>query len=192
MAVSTRDRLIEAGNDLFYRDGFHAVGLDRIIAAVGTTKTTFYNHFESKEDLALAVVRMRDARWRTRFPELLRERAGEDPVGRLREVFGVWRDWFNNVHFQGCIFIHACSEFPDPRDPVHQAAKANADALCQHVRDLAAAAGAEDPAGFAEQFKIIMQGSIVVEVIDRRNEAASTAARLADALIERELPLAAD
>lgn len=183
-----RERLIAAGLDLFYQSGFHAVGLDRILHEVGTTKTTFYNHFESKDALALACVQARDERWRKRFPSLLRERAGDDPIAQLREVFELWKDWFSHVHFNGCVFIHACSEFPSPDDPCHRVARGNVNALRDIVADLAREAGIDDFDGFAEQFKVLMQGAIVIEVIDRDNRAAETAGRLASLLIERSLP----
>lgn len=189
MSESTRDRLISVGLDLFYQHGFHAVGLDRIIDRAETTKTTLYKYFESKEELALACIRARDARWRTRFPELLRERAGEDPVAQLLEVFGLWKDWFSDIHFNGCLFIHACSEFPSPNDPCHMAARENVEALRRVVEGLAEAAGVENAGEFADQFKLLMQGAIVIEVIDRENRAAETAERLAKLLIEHSLPL---
>lgn len=185
---STRDRLIEVGLDLFYQRGFHAVGLDQILAEVGTTKTTFYKYFESKEALALACIQTRDASWRERFPRLLRERAGDDPIDQLHEVFNLWRDWFSNIHFNGCIFVHACSEFPNPNDPCHIAAAGNVNALRDIIADLADEAGLEDPEGFAEQYKLIMEGAIITEVIDRKNTAAATAGKIAAALIERAMP----
>ncbi len=181
----TRERLIAAGLHLFYQRGFHATGLDQVLTEVGTTKTTFYKHFESKEDLALACIRRRDERWRARLPQLLRERAGPDPIDQLREIWGVWRDWFADIAFNGCLFIHACSEVPDPRDPCHVAARANVDALRGIVRGLAEEGGLDDPAGFAHQFGLLMQGAIIYEVIDREGNAAQTAARIGELLIER-------
>lgn len=181
----TREKLIAAGLDLFYQHGFHALGLDRILDAVGTTKTTFYKYFESKEALALACIERRDESWRKRLPQLLRERGGEDPIDQLRAVWSVWRDWFDDIHFNGCLFIHACSEFPDPNDPCHQAAWANVDALRGIVRDLAEQAGLNDPEAFAQEYGLLMQGAIIMEVIDRRNTAADTAGRVGEMLIER-------
>ena len=55
MASTTRERLIEAAQTEFYQGGFQAVGLDAILRVVGVTKTTFYKHFESKDDLIVAV-----------------------------------------------------------------------------------------------------------------------------------------
>ena len=181
----TREKLIAAGLDLFYQHGFHALGLDRILDEVGTTKTTFYKYFESKEALALACIERRDEGWRKRLPQLLRERGGEDPIDQLKEVWSVWRDWFDNIHFNGCLFIHACSEFPDPNDPCHQAAWANVDALRDIVRDLARQAGLSDPDVFAQEYGLLMQGAIIMEVIDRRNTAADTAGRVGEMLIDR-------
>ena len=183
----TRENLIAAGLDLFYQQGFHATGLDQILAEVGTTKTTFYKYFESKDELALACIRRRDERWRERLPQLLRERGGEDPVAQLREVWTVWRDWFSDIAFNGCLFIHACSEFPDPNDPCHIAARANVEALRGIVRDLATRGGLDDPDGFARQYGLVMQGAIIYEVIDREGTAARTAAEIGELLIERHI-----
>lgn len=180
----TRERLIAAGLDLFYRQGFHATGLDQVLAEVGTTKTTFYTYFESKDELALACIQRRDEGWRRKLPELLLERAGEDPLDQLREIWGVWRDWFDDIAFDGCLFLHACSEFPDPNDPCHQAARANVDALRGIVRELAERGGLDDPDGFARRFGLLMQGAIIYEVIDREGTAAQTAAEIGEMLIE--------
>ena len=183
--LNARERLITAGLDLFYQRGFHAVGLDAVLEQAETSKTSFYNHFETKDDLALACIQKRDESWRVRFPALLRERAGDDPVDRLREVFRLWADWFSDIHFNGCLFIHACSEFPNPNDPCHIAAAGNVNALRDIVAGLAREAGFGEPEAFAEQYKLLMEGAIIVEVIDRKNEAAPTAGAIADVLIER-------
>ena len=53
---TTRKRLIEAAVRRFYRDGFRNVGIDQMYADVGISKTAFYKHFESKDDLMLAVL----------------------------------------------------------------------------------------------------------------------------------------
>ena len=182
-----RERLIESGLDFFYKDGFHATALDRILESAQTTKTTFYNHFESKDDLALACIQARDARWRGRFPELLQERAGSDPIAQLNEVFNLWQDWFNDIHFKGCLFIHACSEFPNPNEPCHIAARANTESIREMIANLATEAGITNPHLFAQRYFLVMQGAIVMEVIDRKNEAAATAANIAGTLLKSEL-----
>ncbi len=61
----TRERILFTALDLFYTHGFHEVGLDRILTAVGVTKTTFYNHFESRDHLILEALAVRDG-WEAR------------------------------------------------------------------------------------------------------------------------------
>ena len=55
-ALATRERILSAANELFYVHGYHATGLDRIIARAGVTKGNFYYYFKSKEALAAAVL----------------------------------------------------------------------------------------------------------------------------------------
>src|SRR3712207_5863670 len=82
-----RERLVAVAVELFYRRGFAAVGIDQVIAAAGVTKTTFYKHFESKDDLMVAAVRRRDE-WESRaWARAVREIAGDDdPKGQLLAV----------------------------------------------------------------------------------------------------------
>lgn len=55
-AQATRERILRAAEGLFHRHGYHATGLDRIIAEAGVTKGNFYYHFKSKEALAIASI----------------------------------------------------------------------------------------------------------------------------------------
>lgn len=54
----SRSRLIEAARQEFRRDGFRGTSVDRIAAAAGVAKQTFYNHFPSKEALFEEAIRL--------------------------------------------------------------------------------------------------------------------------------------
>ena len=72
MAVSKRDQLVDAALELFYRNGFNATGIDKIIAEAGVAKMTLYKHFKSKEELIQAALRRRDEKiqvWLMRYVE---------------------------------------------------------------------------------------------------------------------------
>jgi AcrR family transcriptional regulator len=140
-----RARLIHAAIELFYSHGFQAVGVDQIIAAAGVTKTTFYKHFESKDDLLVAAIRQRDE-WEIRaWTAAVRKMAGDDPRAQLLAFFDVLDIWFNAPDFRGCQFINAAAEFPNPHDPVHAVAAEHKRKNRDFFRDLAAAAGASIP-----------------------------------------------
>ncbi|MEK8106288.1 TetR/AcrR family transcriptional regulator [Micromonospora sp. M12] len=52
-----RLRLLTTATRIFYSEGIHSVGVDRIIAEAKVTRATFYRHFPSKDDLILAYLR---------------------------------------------------------------------------------------------------------------------------------------
>jgi len=181
--VTTRDRLIDASIDLFYRHGFHAVGIDRIIAEVGVTKTTFYNHFESKEELVIEAIRRRDA-WE--FEEWMNDieaLAGDDPREKLLAAFDVLDRWFNDEAYQGCLFLNAAVEFPSPHDPAHQAAAEHKQRVFRVIRDLARQVGLARPDDFTHQDLIIVEGAMVKRQVSFDNTSAKAAKCIAEMLL---------
>src|SRR5204863_8580751 len=76
---SGRERLVAAAIELFYRHGFGAVGVDQVIATAGVAKTTFYKHFEGKDDLMVAAVQRRDEWESAAWDRAVRKRAGDHP-----------------------------------------------------------------------------------------------------------------
>ncbi|MEP7762603.1 helix-turn-helix domain-containing protein [Sanguibacter sp. 25GB23B1] len=111
------EQLLAAASDLFYREGIHAVGVDAIAAAAGVTKKTLYDRFGSKEALAVAYLRRRDARWREHLEREL-EREQEGSVDRILAVFDVSGRWAVENSAKGCSAINAHAETSDPDDPV--------------------------------------------------------------------------
>jgi len=153
---NAKDRLINTAIDLFYDHGFHVVGLDRILAETGVTKTTFYKHFDSKDDLIVAAIERRDTWETTARNRAVLKMAGKDPARQLLALFDVLDLWFNHPEFKGCIFITAAVEFPDPRDPAHQAAAAYKKHSRDHFRDLAKQAGIAEPEIFADLYTTVL------------------------------------
>ncbi|MFC4070160.1 TetR/AcrR family transcriptional regulator [Actinoplanes subglobosus] len=116
MATSeARLRLLTTASGIFYAEGIHAIGVDRIIAEAKVTRATFYRHFPGKEDLVLAYLRSAD--------EAIR---GQVAAARtVREVAEAIADGIRSPGFRGCAFLNAVAEYPDPAHPVHQAVLAH-------------------------------------------------------------------
>jgi AcrR family transcriptional regulator len=55
-AAVTRTRIVDAALDLFAEQGFHGTSMREIASAAGLTGGSLYHHFDSKEDILLAVV----------------------------------------------------------------------------------------------------------------------------------------
>ena len=185
-----RERLVAAAIELFYRHGFGAVGVDQVIASAGVTKTTFYKHFEGKDDLMVAAVVRRDEWESAAWGRAVRKLAGDDPVKQLLAMWDVMDLWFNDPEFHGCIFMNAAAEFPNPHDPVHQAAAAYKRRVRDHFRDLAKSAGAQSASAetFADCYAALVEGALILRQTQSRNDAARVIRPGAEQLIRAYLP----
>jgi AcrR family transcriptional regulator len=187
-----RERLVAAAIELFYRHGFGAVGMDQVISAAGVTKTTFYKHFEGKDDLMLAALGRRDEWESEAWGRAVRKLAGDDPARQLLAMLDVIDLWFNDPEFRGCMFTNAAAEFPNPHDPIHKAAAANKRRTREQRRDLAMAAGAGPVAAetFADCFTALLEGALVLRLTHGRNDAARAVRPAVEHLISVYLPRA--
>jgi AcrR family transcriptional regulator len=187
-AKTGRERLVHVAIELVYAHGFQAVGVDQVIAAAGVSKTTFYKHFESRDDLLVAAIRTRD-QWESQgFNAALQKLAPDDPRAKLLAIFDVLDTWFNSPDFHGCQFINAAAEFPNPHDPVHAVAAEHKRKNRDMSRDLARAAGAADPESFADQYTALVEGTLVMRQIHGRNDAARVIKPAAAALVAQHIP----
>lgn len=182
---TTKDRIIDAATELFYSQGFHAVGLDRILDEVGVTKTTFYNHFESKDELIVSMLRKRDEVETGELMRQTRERAGDDPAARLLAVFDVLLEWFTEEGFRGCIFMNAAVAYPDEKDPIHVAAAAHGASLYDSIFALAKAAGVADPDLLTREALLLVAGAITARHVGGERDSAALARRTMETLLER-------
>lgn len=189
-ALTTREKLIQAGHEIFYREGFLTVGLDRLLNEVGCSKQTFYNHFESKDDLIVAVIDEHHRWWSSELRDRLQRAAGPDPRGQLLAMFDVMGEIMHEPEYHGCIFINAAVEFPQPHHPAHQSArKAKADGLAL-LEDLAERAGASDPRALAQEIDMIIEGALITHQVAPDCDVCGIARRAAETLLERYLPAA--
>jgi AcrR family transcriptional regulator len=183
----TRKRLIDAATKRFYRDGFRNVGIDQVLTDVGISKTAFYKHFESKEDLMLAVLKDHDLWMQQTFRQMVRERAGPSPFDQLRALFDVVEMVIESEDFQGCIFVNVSMEFPLPHEPAHVAAAASKRAMEEIVHELALQAGADDPLGLAQELCLVMEGAYVTRHVTGNPQTVAIARRVAGLVIDSHL-----
>ncbi|MBX7164758.1 MAG: TetR/AcrR family transcriptional regulator [Pirellulales bacterium] len=172
----------------FYRDGFRSVGIDQVIADVGISKTAFYKHFESKDDLMLAALELQNAWLQDTFHTMIRERGGPTAIGQLHAVLDVVDHIISTEGFHGCIFVNAAIEFPLPHEPAHIAAAENKQAIEDILNALAVEAGADDPRALAQELCLIMEGTYVTRHVTGNKLTIDVARRIASLLIASHCP----
>jgi AcrR family transcriptional regulator len=158
-AAPKRDQLVDCASRLFYRDGYHAVGIDTILREAEIAKMTLYHHFRSKEDLIVAALEQRSGEIAAELHAAL-EKAGASPRRRLLAIFDWYESWFRSPEFRGCAMLRAAGEYPEIGSPVHQAVirakQAGRDRLESILREL----GVPQPGAVAVQVDMLLQGAI--------------------------------
>ncbi len=111
--TGARQRLLEVAARLFYAEGIHAVGIDRIIAEAGVAKATLYAHFSGKEELVAAYLSERSDRWASDVAARVEPLPPGSPE-RVLAPFDLLAERVATPGYRGCPFINAAAEFPAP------------------------------------------------------------------------------
>ncbi|MDL5591740.1 TetR family transcriptional regulator [Bacillus subtilis] len=180
MASSKRDQLIDTALTLFYRDGFHATGIDRILAESGVAKMTLYKHFKSKDELIEAALQKRMEAPRERMAWALEHLP---PRTAILAVFEGLHGLLHEAEYHGCAFVNAAAEFHDRDHPIHRVAashKANAEA---HFRAALERLEVAEPARLARQLQYLLEGAITMAHIQGPGDQALEAGAAAEVLL---------
>ncbi len=149
-----RDRLLSTASRIFYAEGIHAVGIDRIVAEARVTRATLYRHFPGKEDLVLAHLAAADHAIREQVGKAVA--AGLPAAATLRAVSRGIADAIMSDGFRGCAFLNAAAEYPDPEHPVHRAVLAHRQWFLDTLTELLARIP-DAPAGPAARHYVMMR-----------------------------------
>lgn len=184
---SARDKVLDTARELFYREGFHIVGVDAVVAASGVAKTTLYRWFPSKDDLVLAVLDSRNDEFWAQW-----EATAERHAGRPREELVAQVRWISRYigsdESRGCTFLNAAAEFPDPAHAARDAVLRNKQTLRRKLLALCMAAGAADAALLADQLVLMIDGAFAGSQAFGRNGPAKTLPRAVQAVLDAGLP----
>jgi AcrR family transcriptional regulator len=179
---SARERLLAAANELFYAEGVHTVGIDRVIERAGVAKASLYGSFGSKEELVRAYLAHRSMTRRERITRHL-TRYG-DPRARILGVFDLMAETVAEPTFRGCAFVNASAEGPLEDNKVRQVCSDHRAWLRGLFTTLAGELGVADAKQVGGRLALLYDGAIVGASMDRNAEAVSDARAMAEALLD--------
>ena len=179
------ERILDAAYDLFSRHGTQTVGINAVVEHAGVAKRTLYRHFESKDELVVEFLRLREERWTKDWLQSEVEQRAASPEERLLAIFDVFHDWFQRDDLEGCAFINVLLEIDDRTSPVRQATVEHLAASASSSRRLLERLESPSPKSFARRWHILMKGSIV-SAQEGDLEAARRAQEVGRVLLERE------
>ncbi|MGF1622702.1 MAG: TetR/AcrR family transcriptional regulator [Rhodomicrobiaceae bacterium] len=105
---SKRDQIVEAADELFYRQGFEHSSFADIADAVRISRGNFYYHFKSKDEILDAVIERRLSKTRQMLDQW--EEAGESPAGRIRSFINILIANQSRIMAHGCPVGTLCAE----------------------------------------------------------------------------------
>jgi AcrR family transcriptional regulator len=172
--------LLDTAERLIGQHGVHGVGIDAILAESGRSSRSLYQHFGSKEGLAVAALKRRDQAW---LAWLAAASGAPDPERQLLALFDTLDEWFRRSDFRGCPFTTVAGEFPHPGHPLRRVAADHKRALLAFVAERTKAAGFVAHARLARELFLLIEGAIAAALVLSEPAAARTAKRTAATLI---------
>lgn len=183
MRPSKRDEIVERALAVFAAEGYGRAGMDALAARIGVSKSSIYNHFESKDDLILSALGLQEER----IDALVSARvaAAEGPHAAILAVFDALGSWFASPGFRGCLFQRAAAEFQASESPVRIAALDRKRGFAARIARLAGAAGAP---GAGPALHALAEGAILRAALGLTDDAAGEAKVAANTLIRAATP----
>ncbi|SDY13439.1 DNA-binding transcriptional regulator, AcrR family [Amycolatopsis xylanica] len=172
--LSPRDRLLETASRLFYSEGIHTVGVDKLVTAAGVTRATFYRHFPTKEDLVVAYLRSQHDQIRAGVESAARTEPDGDAALAVLDFVG---DSTCGAGFRGCPFINAAAEYSDPENPVRVMVSEHRAWFHDALLDLVTKAGHPDPTYAAAALVLLRDGALQGGELDDPEQVKATLRR---------------
>ena len=107
-----RERIVYVASKLFHQQGYNATGINEIIEKAKVAKASFYQHFKSKENLALEYLEVRHKTWFEGLKRFTEEKT--TPKEKVLSAFDYLEQMNEKENFRGCCFLNMLSEIqPD-------------------------------------------------------------------------------
>jgi AcrR family transcriptional regulator len=171
-----RRRLLEVADRLFYEEGVHVVGIDRLLEEAGVAKASLYSHFGNKDGLVRAYL---EEHFEARGQHIAQVLARYDsPRDRLLGLFSDVKDALADSSFRGCRFVNASAE-ARPDESIAAATDRYRTWMRTLFIDLAKEAKARNPKRLGRQLALLYDGAAVAARLDQDRAGAADAAKSA-------------
>lgn len=166
--LGVKERIIETASDLFYNQGYNQTGINQIIGEADVAKASMYQHFRSKEDIAVAYLVGRHAMWMGKLEASVSSKKGSK--AKVVGIFDYLMEWLTDVNFRGCGWQNIITDLPTDHDKiknqaifhknelrswVHEQLKEDEEISSKKAKDL------------GDQVIILIEGAIILSQIQK-------------------------
>jgi len=177
---SKRETVLDTAEHLFYEEGFHATGIDRVVSEAGVARMTLYNHFASKEGLVESVLERRYRRYLDDLRDAVATRGDDCAVAAL---VARHNEWLRTRSQNGCIVLKAIGEFERHRPAIADRGRELKRELLTLIGEALSIDGHGRNDGLAEGVLMILEGAnALAPVLGSERVAARVESMLASVL----------
>lgn len=183
---NAQHRILEAAERLLLQEGFHGVSVDRIIAAAGVSKGSFFYHFPTKDSLPAALLQGFLDRQGTAMTALTEEAKATtaDPLARACQVVEGLAPLFTHAlqGAPGCVMAAFSYQLNEDFPELKKISQAAIDGWRRHFGELFAPLTKDHPQlpsgeALAEHLLCCLQGASILARIQGDSAAVMEAAR---------------
>jgi len=167
-------QILDAAENLFYREGTRNVGIDAVVKRAGVNKMSLYRQFESKEDLLRQYLLRTDQKFWAYFDASIAKHPGA-PRLQLNQFFVDLAERASAANYRGCPFVNVAVEYPDRSHVARRMVADNKARLLQRLMDLANAAGARDASSLAKSLALLIEGAYTASQTYRSDSSVMSA-----------------
>lgn len=102
---------------------------------------------------------------------------------KLLKRYQALTECVNNQRYPGCLFIAACTFYPDATHPIHQLADQQKKAAWEYTHELLTQLEVDDPTMVAHQMELVLEGCLSKLLVKRSQADIDTARRLAEDIL---------
>lgn len=152
------DRIRQTAQELFYREGIRAVGVDEIVTRAGVTKPSLYRSYASKDELAAEYLRDYEVAFWARF-DSEKDRHPDDVRAQLLGYMQGLAQRASKRDYRGCGLTNAAIEYPQADHPARKVAQEHKRKLRARLVQLCKAMQARQPELLADGLLLLLEGT---------------------------------
>lgn len=184
-ALKKSEKIIRAAMELFYKNGFHATGIEAILKKAQVSKKTLYSYFESKDALILEVLKYRSEQFNS-FWDMVQQR-GNTPRERLLAIFDLQKEWFESDQFYGCLFINVVGEYSRKGNSFKKMSQTVKAETYENIKKLLCEMNHPNPTMAAEKVTLLFEGAIVTAQVSGKSRSADAAKEITKTLLDSDM-----
>ncbi|MFI8414888.1 division control transcriptional repressor DicD [Serratia sp. NPDC078593] len=178
-----REHVLDTALELLEQQGLATTTLEMLAEKLSVQPTDFTPFWPNHEALLYDCLRHHGQQIDTWRRQLLLDES-LSPQQKLLARYDILAEYVKNERYPGCLFIAACSFFPQHDHPIHQLAEQQKATSLALTRDLLREMDADDADMVAQQMELIQEGCLSKLLINRQLQDVSVAKRLAEDILQ--------